>query len=110
MLDDGARTYVVKRKSTSQNNICQNDEGEQDTLAMMIDGNVGHDYLTICPFGWDRFEKATPIPVQKAKSLSDLEYEDMDEIAGSALDAIFVHELTHSASFWGTALKTSKCK
>ncbi|KAJ5651620.1 uncharacterized protein N7484_005343 [Penicillium longicatenatum] len=103
MLDDGARTYVFKRGGTSQNNICQNDKGKSTSLAFMMAGNDGHDYMTICPLGWDKFEEATPIPVQKAKSLSDLEYEDMDDIVKSTLDATVVHELTHSNSFWGTA-------
>ncbi|KAF7157613.1 hypothetical protein CNMCM5623_001987 [Aspergillus felis] len=67
MFDDGATTYAIRRKSTSQNNVCQNDEGQNT----------------------------------KAKSLSELEYEDLDDIAKPPADGVFVHELTHSDYFWG---------
>lgn len=72
----------------------------------MIAGSDGHDYMTICPLGWDEFGKATPIPVQKAKSISDWEYKDKDDGVKKVLDAIVVHKLTHSKDFWGNALKT----
>jgi hypothetical protein len=71
----------------------------------MIHGRYGHDYLTVCPLGWEKFSGSIPVPVQKARSLSDLEYEDLDDVANKAADGVFVHELTHSKKFWGALAK-----
>lgn len=66
----------------------------------MVHGRNGHDYMTICPLGWERFSEAIPVPVQKARSLSDLEYEHLDDVAKLPADGIFIHELTHAEYFW----------
>ncbi|KAJ5382697.1 hypothetical protein N7517_000608 [Penicillium concentricum] len=91
-----------------EGNVCQNDKGKQATLAFMMEGDEGddgHDYMTICPLGWERFAEAVPIPVSKVKSLESLEYQHIDDVAKSPADGVFTHELTHSKYFWG-ALKT----
>ncbi|KAJ5851849.1 uncharacterized protein N7529_011234 [Penicillium soppii] len=105
VFDDGADGYAIRRESNVQNSVCQNDKGQNNAIAFMIHGRDGHDYMTICPLGWETLSGAIPVPVQKARSLSDLEYEDFDDVAKKSADGVFVHELTHSKDFWGALAK-----
>ncbi|KAJ5740284.1 hypothetical protein N7493_000156 [Penicillium malachiteum] len=100
-----AESFVITRKSTSQNSICEDADGNSLALAFVMPGTADYDYLTICPEGWTAFNEATTISAQKAKSVSDLEYEDLDTVVKKPAESIFIHELTHAGSFWGT-LKT----
>ncbi|KAJ6025072.1 hypothetical protein N7540_005869 [Penicillium herquei] len=100
LLEDERSLFLIEKKSSEQSNVCEDSNGD-DSFAFMMDTGFGYDYMTICPKGWTNFAEATAIPEQKAKSISDLEFQDMDDVAKKPVDGVFVHELTHADDFWG---------